>query len=61
LLKLKPEEPRLVSRLPAGARLRVQDAQFVKPQFHLKLDRASPGRACKVAWKKGDLIGIKFV
>jgi hypothetical protein len=44
-----------------GARLRVEDPQFVKPQFHLKFDRASPGRACKVAWKKGDLIGIKFV
>src|SRR5882757_6260721 len=44
-----------------GARLRVEDAQFLKPQFHLKFDRASPGRACKVAWKKGDLVGIKFV
>ena len=44
-----------------GARLRVEDPQFVKPQFHLKFDRSSPGRACKVAWKKGDLIGIKFV
>jgi len=44
-----------------GARLRVDDPQFVKPLFHLKFDRASPGRACKVAWKKGDLIGIKFV
>jgi len=44
-----------------GARLRVEDPQFVKPHFHLKFDRASPGRACKVAWKKGDLIGIEFV
>jgi hypothetical protein len=44
-----------------GARLRVEDAQFVKPHFHLKFDRTSPGRACKVAWKKGDLIGIKFI
>ena len=39
-----------------GARLRVED-----PQFQLKFDRTSPGRACKVAWKKGDVIGIKFV
>jgi hypothetical protein len=45
----------------AGARLRVEDPQFVKPQFQLKFDRTSPGRACKVAWKKGDVIGIKFV
>ena len=44
-----------------GARLRVDDPQFVKPQFQLKLDRTSPGRACKVAWKKGDVIGIEFV
>jgi len=45
----------------SGARLRVEDPQFVKPQFQLKFDRTSPGRACKVAWKKGDVIGIKFV
>ena len=44
-----------------GARLRVDDPHFVKPQFQLKFDRTSPGRACKVAWKKGDVIGIKFV
>jgi hypothetical protein len=44
-----------------GARLRVEDPQFVKPQFQLKFDRTLPGRACKVAWKKGDVIGIKFV
>jgi hypothetical protein len=44
-----------------GARLRVEDPQFVKPQFQLKFDRTSPGRACKVAWKKGDVIGLKFV
>ena len=44
-----------------GARLRVEDPQFVKPQFQLKFDRTSPGRACKVAWKKDDVIGIKFV
>ena len=44
-----------------GARLRVEDPQFVQPQFQLKLDRTSPGRACKGAWKKGDMIGMKFV
>jgi hypothetical protein len=32
-----------------GARLRVDDPQFVRPQFQLKFDRTSPGRACKVA------------
>jgi hypothetical protein len=44
-----------------GARLRVDDPQFVKPRFHLKFERTSPGRACKVSWTKGDLIGIEFV
>jgi hypothetical protein len=44
-----------------GARLRVEDPQFVKPRFQLKFERASPGRNCKVAWKKGDVIGIEFV
>jgi hypothetical protein len=44
-----------------GARFRVEDTQFVKPQFQLKFDRTSPGRPCKVAWKKGDAIGVKFV
>ena len=45
----------------SGARLRVEDPQFVEPKFQLKFDRTSAGRACKVAWKKGDVIGIKFV
>ena len=44
-----------------GARLRVEDPQFVKREFQLKLERSSPGRACKIAWKNGDVIGIKFV
>jgi hypothetical protein len=44
-----------------GARLRVEDPQFVTPQFQLKFDRTSRGRPCKVAWKKGDVIGVKFV
>ncbi|WOH49492.1 PilZ domain-containing protein [Bradyrhizobium sp. sBnM-33] len=39
-----------------GARLRLEDPQFVRPQFQLKFDRA-----CKVAWRKGDVIEIKFV
>jgi hypothetical protein len=40
-----------------GAR-RVEDPQFVKPQFQLKFDRTSPARS---PGKKGDVIGIKFV
>ena len=44
-----------------GACLRVEDQQFVSPRFLLKFDRRSPGRVCKVTWKKGDRIGVKFV
>jgi hypothetical protein len=44
-----------------GACLRIDDQQFVKPQFQLKFDRRSPGRSCKVTWKKGNTIGVKFV
>lgn len=44
-----------------GARLKVEDPHFVKQQFHLKFERTSPGKPCKVAWRKGDVIGIKFV
>jgi len=43
-----------------GARLKVDDPQFVKPRFQLKFERASPGRTCMVAWKKGNIIGIEF-
>jgi len=51
----------LIDISEGGARLRDEDPQFVKPQFQLKFDRTSPDRACKVAWKKGDVIEIKFV
>jgi len=44
-----------------GARLRVEDPQCVKPHFQLKFGRTSPAGPCRVAWKKGDVIGIKFV
>lgn len=43
-----------------GARLKVDDPEFIKPRFQLKFERTSPGRTCKVAWKKGNIIGIEF-
>jgi len=51
----------LIDISEGGARLRVEDPQFVKRELQLKLERSSPGRACKIAWKNGDVIGIKFV
>lgn len=44
-----------------GARVKVEDPQFVRSHFQLKFERTSPGRTCRVAWKKGDVIGIEFV
>jgi hypothetical protein len=35
-----------------GARLKVEDPQFIKPQFQLKLDRTSPGRAARSPGKR---------
>ena len=43
-----------------GARLKVEDPDFVKPRFQLKFERSSPGRTCTVAWKKGNIVGIEF-
>jgi hypothetical protein len=42
--------------LPAS-RLTRALGQLVEPQFQLKL----AGSACKVVWKRRDVIGIKFV
>jgi len=35
-----------------GARLRVEDPQFVKPQFQLKLDRTSPAGPARSPGKR---------
>ena len=35
-----------------GARLRVEDPQFVTPQFQLKFDRTSPGRPARSPGKR---------
>ena len=61
MVTARPSQLNRKQRKELARRLRVEDPQFVKPQFQLKFDRTSPGRACKVAWKKGDVIGIKFV
>jgi hypothetical protein len=45
---------------PGGAKLRVEDAQFVQPRFLLKLTRSDQGRPCRVVWRKGSTIGVEF-
>lgn len=44
-----------------GARLKVEDPQFIRSQFQLKFSRTDRGRRCKVAWRKGPLVGVEFI
>jgi hypothetical protein len=44
----------------SGAKIRVDDPAFVRPEFHLKFSRVDPGRRCRIVWRKGSLIGIAF-
>lgn len=44
----------------AGAKIKIEDPAFVRPVFQLKFSRTDQGRRCKVAWQKGNLIGVEF-
>jgi hypothetical protein len=43
-----------------GAKIKIEDPTFVRPVFQLKFSRADYGRLCKVAWRKGLVIGVEF-
>jgi hypothetical protein len=43
-----------------GAKLKIEDSQFVRPHFRLKFAPAEHGRSCRVIWRKGSTIGVKF-
>lgn len=43
-----------------GAKIKIDDPMFVRPVFQLKFSRADQGRRCKVAWRKGLVIGVEF-
>lgn len=45
---------------PGGAKLKVEDSQFVQPRFLLKFARGGEGRRCKVVWRQGSTIGVEF-
>ena len=51
---------KMLGALAAGALMLVA-APEVRAEGCNRTCAPSPGRACKVAWKKGDVIGIKFV
>lgn len=44
-----------------GAKLKVDDPQFIRPIFQLKFSRADRGKRCKLCWRKGPLIGVEFL
>jgi PilZ domain-containing protein len=43
-----------------GAKIRIDDPTFVTSVFQLKFSRADQGRCCKVLWRKGLVMGVKF-
>jgi hypothetical protein len=45
---------------PGGAKIKVEDSQFVQPRFLLKFARGGEGRPCRVVWRKGSTIGVEF-
>jgi hypothetical protein len=44
----------------AGAKLKIDDPTFIKPVFHLKFSPADRGIRCKIAWRKGLVMGVEF-
>jgi hypothetical protein len=45
---------------PGGAKIKIEDAAFIRPEFQLKFSRADKGKRCKVAWRKGLVLGVEF-
>jgi hypothetical protein len=43
-----------------GAKIKVDDLQFIRPVFDLKFERTDQGRRCKVQWQKGSVISVEF-
>jgi hypothetical protein len=43
-----------------GAKIKVDDPQFIRPAFDLKFERTGQGLRCKVKWQKGSVIGVEF-
>jgi hypothetical protein len=55
-------ECRLVDLSSSGIRIQVSAPTDVAPLFSLLLTRdASPGRRCRVKWRRGKEIGAEFV
>jgi PilZ domain len=44
-----------------GARLKIDDSRFLKPMFRLHFERGMAGKACRVAWRKNDVVGVEFI
>ena len=44
-----------------GAKLWVEDADFVGSTILLKLSPAAAGRQCRVAWRNGNTMGLEYL
>jgi hypothetical protein len=51
---------RVLDMSDLGAKIKVDDPQFVRPVFDLKFERTGQGLRCKVKWQKGSVIGVEF-
>jgi hypothetical protein len=43
-----------------GAKIRVDDPTFVRPVFQLKFSPTDQGIRCRVAWRRGLVMGVEF-
>jgi len=43
-----------------AAKIKIEDPTFVGRVFQLRFSRADRGKRCKVAWRKGLVIGVQF-
>lgn len=47
---------------PSGAKLSIPNAERLSARFSLTFSLASrTGRTCEIRWRKGSLVGVKFV
>ena len=55
-------ECRILDISTSGAKLSIPEGTDLTSRFHLTFSPSTrQGRACEVRWRKGSLIGVKFV
>ena len=51
----------LLDMSEGGAKLWVEDADFVGRTIRLKLSPSAVGRQCRVAWRDGNTMGLEYL